>query len=137
MIHITTMAMMVNTNSMSSISSTQYIGGALLSSVVSSNHSQGKPVYQFFNNGITNLSNITASNKRHGFVFLFVILAQYNEGWVILQKALDKCDKAQLFEVINVFECMLCFDEWMNKKRFGMPIPMHGQNKQHTKPSLC
>ena len=70
-----------------------------------------------FCNGITNLSNITA-NERHGLVFLFVILAQYDEGWAILQQALDKRDKAQLFEVINVFECMLCFDEWMNQKTF-------------------
>jgi hypothetical protein len=45
-------------------------------------------------------------------------LAQYDEGWNILQEALDQRDKAQLFEVINVFACMLCLDEWMNQHMF-------------------
>ena len=70
-----------------------------------------------FSNGVTNLSRVTAT-ERIGLVFLFVILAQYDEGWNILQEALDQRDKAQLFEVINVFECMLCLDEWMNQHTF-------------------
>ena len=39
-------------------------------------------------NGITNLTKISAA-ERLGLVFLFVILAQYNEGWVILNTALQ------------------------------------------------
>jgi hypothetical protein len=41
-----------------------------------------------FSNGITNLTKISAA-ERLGLVFLFVILAQYNEGWVILDTALQ------------------------------------------------
>ena len=70
-----------------------------------------------FSNGVTTLTNITAT-ERLGLVFRFVILAQYDEGWNILQVALDQYDKAQLFEGINVFECMLCLDEWMNQHTF-------------------
>ena len=40
-----------------------------------------------FSNGITNLTKISAS-ERLGLVFLFVILAQYDEGWAILNTAL-------------------------------------------------
>ena len=65
-----------------------------------------------FSNGITNLTKISAA-ERLGLVFLFVILAQYDQGWNILCTALSKKNKAQLNQVIHVFEAMLCFDRWL------------------------
>ena len=59
-----------------------------------------------FSNGITNLTKISAA-KRVGLVFLFVILSQYNEGWVILSKALQQKDRTSLRKVISVFEAFI------------------------------
>jgi hypothetical protein len=44
-----------------------------------------------FSNGITNLTRISAT-ERFGLVFLFVILFQYEEGWDILDSALQSRD---------------------------------------------
>ena len=76
-----------------------------------------------FSNGITNLTKISAA-ERLGLVFLFVILAQYDQGWNILCTALSKKNKSQLNQVIHVFEAMLCFDRWLNQ-------PMYWQHTSH------
>jgi hypothetical protein len=70
-----------------------------------------------FSNGITNLTKISAA-QHLGLVFLFVILAQYDRGWDILCTALSKKNKAQLDQVIHVFEGMLCFDRWLNQPTY-------------------
>ncbi|KAI2492859.1 hypothetical protein MHU86_21672 [Fragilaria crotonensis] len=70
-----------------------------------------------FSNGITNLTKISAA-ERVGLVFLFVILAQYDEGWIILSKALQQKDRTSLRKVINVFEALLCFDQWLNQPTY-------------------
>jgi hypothetical protein len=68
-------------------------------------------------NRITNLTKISAA-ERLGLVFLFVILAQYNEGWVILNTALQDNTNQELPEIVNMFECLLCFDTWLNCPTF-------------------
>jgi Plavaka transposase len=70
-----------------------------------------------FSNGITNLTKISAA-ERVGLVFLFVILAQYDEGWIILSKALQQKTRTSLRKIINVFEALLCFDQWLNKPTY-------------------
>ena len=70
-----------------------------------------------FSNGITNLTKISAS-ERVGLVFLFVILAQYDEGWQILDTTLQKRTSTKLDEVLEIFEAMLCLDAWFNKPTF-------------------
>ena len=86
-----------------------------------------------FSQGITNLTKISAA-ERLGLVFLFVILAQYNEGWQILESTFEaRRAKATLLEenaeavpepavnlpaVIAVFEAMLCFDQWLNQATY-------------------
>jgi hypothetical protein len=70
-----------------------------------------------FSNGITNLTKISAA-ERVGLVFLLVILSQYDEGWVILSKALQQKDQTSVRKVISVFEALLCFDQWLNKPTF-------------------
>jgi hypothetical protein len=70
-----------------------------------------------FSNGITNLTKVSAS-ERLGLVFLFVILAPYNEGWAILNTALLASTKTNLKQVLTVFEAMLCFDQWLNQPTY-------------------
>ena len=70
-----------------------------------------------FSNGITNLTKISAS-ERLGLVFLFVILAQYDEGWAILNTALLASTTTNLKQVLTVFEAMLCFDQWLNQPTY-------------------
>ena len=70
-----------------------------------------------FSNGITNLTKISAS-ERLGLVFLFVILAQYDIGWNILNDCLEKRVNTNLKEVLHVFEAMLCFDAWLNQTSY-------------------
>ena len=70
-----------------------------------------------FSNGTTNLTKISAA-ERVGLVFLFVILLQYDEGWVILSKALQQKDRTSLRKVISVFEALLCFEQWLNKPTY-------------------
>ena len=69
-----------------------------------------------FSNGITNLTNISAS-ERLGLVFLFVILFQYTEGWAILDTCLQSRN-ATLAAVLELFEGMLCFDAWLNQDTY-------------------
>ena len=70
-----------------------------------------------FSNGITNLTRISAS-ERLGLVFLFVILAHYDEGWELFETALDKHTSCTFRDVLNLWECMLCFDSWLNRSTF-------------------
>ena len=70
-----------------------------------------------FSNGVTNLTKITAS-ERLGLVFLFVILAHYDEGWDLFETALDKHTSCMFRNVLNLWECMLCFDSWLNRSTF-------------------
>jgi hypothetical protein len=73
------------------------------------------------------LTKITAG-ERLGLVFLFVILAQYDEGWEILSAALLKQGFSTLSHVLHVFEGMLCFDAWTNKE-FCWSIEHHDEAK--------
>ena len=84
-----------------------------------------------FSQGITNLTKISAA-ERLGLVFLFVILAQYDEGWKILESTFatrrnraagsDEDTPAEpsvnLPAVLAVFEAMLCFDQWLNQATY-------------------
>ena len=60
--------------------------------------------------------------------FLFVILAQYDEGWEILSKALLKLGFSTLAHVLRVFEGMMCFHAWTNKECFWK-FEHHGEAK--------
>jgi hypothetical protein len=70
-----------------------------------------------FCNGITNLTKILAA-ERLGLVILFVILAQCDEGWVILNTALQDNTNQELPEIVNMFDCLLCFDAWLSRRTF-------------------
>jgi hypothetical protein len=67
-----------------------------------------------FSNGITNLTNISAS-ERLGLLFLFVIIFQYPKGWEILDHALQhsRGKHTTLAAILELFEAMLCFDAWL------------------------
>jgi hypothetical protein len=80
-----------------------------------------------FSTGITNLPKMSAA-ERVGLLFLFVILSQYDEGWIILSTALQKKDRTSLHKVIGVFEALLCFDQWLNKPTFW-PAKYHTASK--------
>ena len=80
-----------------------------------------------FSQGITNLTKISAA-ERLGLVFLFVILAQYDEGWLILESTFSQRKTSNddanpdnvvdLPAVLAVFEAMLCFDAWLNQATY-------------------
>lgn len=70
-----------------------------------------------FSNGVTNLTKITAT-ERLGLVFLFVILFQYDQGWRMIQGCLEKKTTNKVPEVLEVLECILCFDAWLNQSQF-------------------
>ena len=70
-----------------------------------------------FSRGITNLTKISA-RERLGLVFLFVILAQSDEGWDILTHTFRKHPNTSVADVIQVFEAMLCFDAWLMQTTF-------------------
>jgi len=54
-----------------------------------------------FSNGVTNLSNMTASEEC-GLVFLLICLAQFNEGWKILNDSLvNKGHKTKLVKCLK------------------------------------
>ena len=86
-------------------------------------HEQHRQTYRHaypstdFSNGITNLSKISAS-ERLGLVFLFVILAQYDHGWAIINDALKGRTDTNLTEILELFEAMLCFDAWLSQSSF-------------------
>ena len=85
-----------------------------------------------FSQGITNLSKISAA-ERLGLVFLFEILARYDEGWHIFHSTFaahnanaardDDSTTAEippvdLPAVLSVFEAMLCFDQWLKQTTY-------------------
>ena len=71
-----------------------------------------------FSNGITNLTNISASEQL-GLVILFVIIFQYPRGWSILDTALhSRGTNTTLPAVLELFEGMLCFDAWLNQDTY-------------------
>ena len=80
-----------------------------------------------FTQGITNLTKISAA-ERLGLVFLFVVLSQYDEGWEILDSTFahrstkmnadGTVREIVLSKVIEVFEAMLCFDQWLNQSTY-------------------
>jgi hypothetical protein len=71
-----------------------------------------------FSNGVTNLSNMTASEEC-GLVFLLICLAQFDEGWDIINKALlDKKEGTDLSKVLESLEALSCFDAWSRMDKF-------------------
>ncbi len=70
-----------------------------------------------FSNGVTNLTKIKAS-ERVGIVFLFVILFQYNEGWLTIQSCLEKRTNKKVLKVLEVLKSLLCFDAWLNQSHY-------------------
>ena len=50
-------------------------------------------------------------------MFLFVILCQYDEGWALIAKSLEKRTKQKsvMKDVLQTFECLLCFDAWLRQ----------------------
>ncbi len=95
-----------------------------------------------FSQGITNLSKISAA-ERLGLVFLFVIFAQYDEGWQILRSTFEAYNAKTAREdelttadmppvnlpaVLSVFEAMLCFDQWLNQTTYWT-MEHHAESK--------
>ena len=70
-----------------------------------------------FSRGVA-ISRITAS-ERVGLVFLLVTLFQYNEGWQTMQESLGLGNTKKLTEILQLFESLLCFDEWINKNEYS------------------
>jgi hypothetical protein len=61
---------------------------------------------------------MTASEEC-GLVFLLIFLAQFNEGWKILNDALvNKGHKTNLSEVLEALEALSCFDAWSHMDKF-------------------
>jgi hypothetical protein len=71
-----------------------------------------------FSNGVTNLSNMTASEEC-GLVFLLICLAQFDEGWKLLNDALvSKGHNTDLSEVLEALEALSCFDAWSRMDKY-------------------
>jgi hypothetical protein len=71
-----------------------------------------------FSNGVTNLSNMTASEEC-GLVFLLICLAQFDEGWNLLNDALvSKGHNTNLIEVLEALEALSCFDAWSRMDKY-------------------
>jgi hypothetical protein len=70
-------------------------------------------------NGVTNLSNMTAT-KECGLVFLLICLAQFDDGWKLLNDALmiTKGQATDLTEVLETLEALSCFDAWSHMDKF-------------------
>jgi hypothetical protein len=89
------------------------------------------------------LSKISAA-ERFDLVFLFVILAQYDEGWQILHSTFEAYNAKTAHEdellttaemppvnlpaVLSVFEAMLCFDQWLNQTTYWT-MEHHAESK--------
>jgi hypothetical protein len=63
------------------------------------------------------LTKISA-RERLGLVFLFVILAQFDEGWQIFEHAFRGHENTSVAQIIQVFEALLCFDAWLMQDTF-------------------
>jgi hypothetical protein len=72
-----------------------------------------------FSNGVTNLSNMAASEEC-GLVFLLICLAQLVDGWNLLNDALVKKEQAtNLTKVLEALEeALSCFDAWSHMDKF-------------------
>jgi hypothetical protein len=71
-----------------------------------------------FSNGVTNLSNMTASEEC-GLVFLLICLSQFDDGWKLLNDALvTKGHKTNLSKVLEALEALACFDAWTRLDKF-------------------
>jgi hypothetical protein len=71
-----------------------------------------------FSNGVTNLSNMTASEEC-GLVFLLICLAQFVDGWNLLNDALVKKGQAtNLTKVLEALEALSCFDAWSRMDKY-------------------
>jgi len=65
-----------------------------------------------FRNGVTKLTLLTA-DENSGSLFLFACLAQFEEGWNLLDKALkSKGAVKSLQPVLEALEALCCFDAW-------------------------
>ena len=88
------------------------------------------------------MSKISAA-ERLGLVFLFVILAQYDESWQILHSTYEaynakteredeltttEMPPVNLPAVLSVFEAMLCFDQWLNQTTYWT-MEHHAESK--------
>ena len=71
-----------------------------------------------FTNGVTNLSNMTAKEEC-GLVFLLICLAQFEEGWKLVNDALlSKGLDTDLSKVLEALEALSCFDAWTRMDRY-------------------
>ena len=67
---------------------------------------------------MTNLSNMTASEEC-GLVFLLICLAQFDDGWKLLNDALvSKGHKTNLSKVLEALEALSSFDAWSQMDKF-------------------
>jgi hypothetical protein len=71
-----------------------------------------------FSNGVTTLSLKTASEEC-GLVFLVICLAQFDEGWTLLNEALlSKGHNTNLQQVLEALEALSCFHAWTRMDEF-------------------
>ena len=71
-----------------------------------------------FSNRVTNLSQKTSAEEC-GLVFLVVCLAQFNDGWDILNDALIcKGEDTNLPKVLEALEALCCFHTWTRMDQF-------------------
>ena len=85
-----------------------------------------------FSQDITNLSKISAAECL-GLVFLFLIVAQYDDGWQILHYTFEahnakatredesptgELPPVDLPAALSVFEAMLFLDQWLNQTTY-------------------
>jgi hypothetical protein len=89
-----------------------------------------------FSNGMTNLSNMTASEKC-GLVFLLICLAQFDDGWNLLNDALiTKGCNTNLSKILKALEALSCFDAWSQMDKFWK-LYQHNKYAMEAKKSLA
>jgi hypothetical protein len=89
-----------------------------------------------FSNGVTNLSNMTAKEEC-GLVFLLICLAQFDDGWKLLNDALvSKGQKTNLTKVLEALEALSCFDAWSRMDKFWK-LPQQETYAMEAKESLA
>jgi hypothetical protein len=89
-----------------------------------------------FSNGVTNLSNMTASEEC-GLVFLLICLSQFDDGWQLLNDALvAKGHRTNLSKVLEALEALSCFDAWSRMDKFWKLSQQH-QYAMEAKKSLA
>ena len=71
-----------------------------------------------FSNGVTTISLKTAMEET-GLVFLLICLAQFDEGWTLLDDALRrKGHNTNLIQVLDTLESLSCFHAWTRMDEF-------------------